>query len=127
MGVVSKSQRSCFGREVLSALLNFQFKFFSFLAFLPPARALLHVLYYPPHTLTCLPLTHLLFYLLLVYLLFLLLFFLLLWCVPPLLPLCMKDGHTALMEASLKGRTATVQLLLEAGADTEAKNKVRET
>jgi len=31
------------------------------------------------------------------------------------------------MEASLKGRTATVQLLLEAGADTEAKNKVRET
>ena len=27
---------------------------------LPPARALLHVLYYPTHTLTCLPLAHLL-------------------------------------------------------------------
>jgi hypothetical protein len=30
------------------------------------------------------------------------------------------------MEASLKGHTATVKLLLGAGAGTEAKNKVRE-
>ena len=107
--------------------LEFPIQVFALFGFFSSARALLHVLYYPPHTLTCLPLTHLLFYLLLVYLLFLLLFFLLLWCVPPLLPLCMKDGHTALMEASLKGRTATVQLLLGAGADKDAKSKVKET
>ena len=31
------------------------------------------------------------------------------------------------MMASIKGYTATVQLLLEAGADKEAKDKVRET
>jgi ankyrin repeat protein len=30
------------------------------------------------------------------------------------------------MKASQEGRTAVVQLLLEAGADTEAKSKVRE-
>ena len=47
--------------------------------------------------------------------------------VPPSLPLCLKDGYTALMMASHNGHTATVELLLGAGADTEAKNKVRET
>ena len=47
--------------------------------------------------------------------------------VPPSLPLCLKAGYTALMMASHNGHTATVELLLGAGADTEAKNKVRET
>ena len=45
-------------------------------------------------------------------------------CLP--LPLCFKDGFTALMYASNNGRTATAQLLLGAGADKEAKAKVRE-
>jgi ankyrin repeat protein len=39
----------------------------------------------------------------------------------------MKYNDTALMEASRNGHTATVQLLLGAGADKEAKSKVRET
>jgi len=36
-------------------------------------------------------------------------------------------GESALMEASQFGYTAIVELLLGAGADTEAKNMVRET
>ena len=35
-------------------------------------------------------------------------------------------GYTALIRASANGRTAAVELLLAAGADKEAKNKVRE-
>jgi ankyrin repeat protein len=42
------------------------------------------------------------------------------------LSLYCKGGQTALMMASVNGRTATVELLLGAGTDTEAKNKVRE-
>jgi len=57
----------------------------------------------------------------------LLLFLLLLWCVPPSLPLCLKVGRTALMKASAYDNTATVELLLEAGADKEAKSEVRVT
>ena len=38
----------------------------------------------------------------------------------------MKYGYTALMYASYEGHTATVELLLEAGADKEAKNEVSE-
>jgi ankyrin repeat protein len=37
-----------------------------------------------------------------------------------------KDGLTALIWASNKGHTATVQLLLGAGADKDAENQVRE-
>jgi len=37
-----------------------------------------------------------------------------------------KDGFTALMIASQHGHTATAQLLVEAGADKEAKSKVRD-
>ena len=37
-----------------------------------------------------------------------------------------KDGWTALMIASQNGHTATAQLLVEAGANKEAKNKVRD-
>ena len=43
------------------------------------------------------------------------------------LPLCLKGGVTALMKASINGCTATVELLLGAGADKEAKDQVRET
>ena len=48
-------------------------------------------------------------------------------CLP--LPLCFKDGFTALIWASAYGHTAIVELLLGAGADKEAKNNVsgRET
>ena len=43
------------------------------------------------------------------------------------LPLCLKgEGNTALMKASANGHTATAELLLGAGADKEAKDKVRE-
>ena len=46
----------------LGNTLNFQFKFLPFVACLPPAQALLHVLYLPlPHTHVYLPPTHLLF------------------------------------------------------------------
>ena len=37
-----------------------------------------------------------------------------------------KDGFAALMIASQNGHTATAQILVEAGANKEAKNKVRE-
>jgi len=37
-----------------------------------------------------------------------------------------KDGFAALMIASQNGHTATAQLLVEAGANKEAKNKVRD-
>ena len=47
-------------------------------------------------------------------------------CVPPSPPLCVKFGHTALMLASREGHTATVELLLGAGADKEAKEMVSE-
>ena len=36
-------------------------------------------------------------------------------------------GYTALIKASENGQTAIVELLLGAGADTDAKNKVRVT
>jgi len=36
-------------------------------------------------------------------------------------------GETALMKASENGHTATVQVLLEAGADKDVKNDVRES
>ena len=39
----------------------------------------------------------------------------------------MKVGRTALMKASAYDNTATVELLLEAGADKEAKSEVRVT
>ena len=45
-------------------------------------------------------------------------------CLP--LPLCFKHGETALMLASANGDTATVELLLGAGADKEAKEMVSE-
>jgi len=45
-------------------------------------------------------------------------------CLP--LPLCFKADFTALMKASHKGYTATVELLLGAGADKEAKGGVSE-
>ena len=44
-------------------------------------------------------------------------------CLP--LPLCFKHGETALMWASRNGYTATVELLLGAGADMDAEDKVR--
>jgi len=78
------------------------------------------------HTLTCLPPTYLLIH-----------FSLPSWsplflsfcyygvCLP--LPLCFKHGETALMWASRNGYTATVELLLGAGADKDAKAGVRET
>ena len=47
-------------------------------------------------------------------------------CVPPSPPLCVKFGHTALIMASRKGHTATVELLLGAGADKDAMDEVRE-
>ena len=40
--------------------------------------------------------------------------------------MCVQFGNTALIYASIKGHTAIVQLLLEAGADKDASNKVRE-
>ena len=43
------------------------------------------------------------------------------------LSLSCKYGSTALMEASINGQTATVELLLGAGADKDAKAGVRET
>jgi len=43
------------------------------------------------------------------------------------LSLCCKAGYTALSLASQEGHTAIVELLLGAGADTEAKGGVRET
>jgi hypothetical protein len=96
-----------------------------FFGFVAPAQALLHVLY-PPHTLTCLPITHL--YSHLAHFPLLLPFFSFYYhdvCLP--LPLCGKVGNTALILASRFGHTATVELLLGAGADTEAKDGVRET
>ena len=77
-----------------------------------------------PHTCVC----HSLIYSLtsLTSLLFLLFLFLLLWCVCLPLPLCLK-GFTALMLASRYGHTATVELLLGARADKEAKGEVKET
>ena len=39
-------------------------------------------------------------------------------------PFLCQDGRTALMFALAEGHTATVQLLVEAGADTDAKDKV---
>jgi len=131
--LASKSQRSCFRREVSSAYrselgntLNFQLKCFALFGLFSPARAPLHVLYYPRQTLTCLPLPHLLSHLA---------------RFPPLLPsfslfatmvcaylsLYGKRGNTALVLASKGGHTAIVELLLGAGADTDAKNKVRVT
>jgi len=94
---------------------------------LPPARALLHVLYYPLRTLTCLPLAHLLSRLahfpqsspsIFSFCCYVVCFPLSLYC---------KRGHTALMLASRKGHTATVELLLGAGADKDAKDRVSET
>ena len=48
-------------------------------------------------------------------------------CVPPSPPLCVKFGNTALIFASQEGHAAIVELLLGAGADKEAKYRVRET
>ena len=50
------------------------------------------------------------------------------WCVFVSLSLCFntKNDWTALMHASQHGHTATAQLLVEAGADKEAKSKVRD-
>jgi len=42
------------------------------------------------------------------------------------LSLCLKDGYTPLILASAHGRTPTVELLLEVGANTEAKCNVRD-
>ena len=47
-------------------------------------------------------------------------------CVPPSPPLCVKFGNTALILASREGHTATVELLLGAGADKDAMDEVRE-
>ena len=38
----------------------------------------------------------------------------------------MQDGYTALMYAALEGRADPVRLLVEAGADLNAKNNVRD-
>ena len=43
------------------------------------------------------------------------------------LSLYCKFGWTALMSDSYKGHTATVELLLGAGADKDAKDRVSET
>jgi len=45
------------------------------------------------------------------------------WCVF----VHIKNGCTALMKASQEGRTAIVRVLLKAGADKDAKDKVRES
>ena len=116
MGVVSKSQRSCFGRVVLSALSNFQFKFLPFLAFFL-LREHFYMCSTAPHTHS--HVCHLLIYSSS--------FFSFCYygvCLP--LPLCLKGGETALMLASYNGETATMELLLGAGADKDAKSKVRE-
>ena len=42
---------------------------------------------------------------------------------PPLLPL--KDGYTPLHLAAMEGHLESVRLLLDRGADKEAKTKVR--
>jgi hypothetical protein len=38
---------------------------------------------------------------------------------------CAQDGSTALMDAAEKGRSDCMRLLLDAGADKDAKYKVR--
>lgn len=43
------------------------------------------------------------------------------------LSMYVQYGETALMKASENGHTATVQVLLEAGADKDVKNDVRES
>ena len=128
---VSKSQRSCFGGFVLSDFLsepenalNFKFKFLHFWACLL-LREHFYMCSFTPHTCIC----------------FLLIysstshFPLSLSCILPSLFATMvcaslslngKDGLTALIWASNKGHTATVQLLLGAGADKDAENQVRE-
>jgi len=108
--------------------LNLKYKFLPFLACLPFARAHLHMPYYPSHALTCVCL-------LLIYsstshfrhVLLLFSPFATMVCVPPSPPLCVKFGNTALILASREGHTATVELLLGAGADKDAKTVVRET
>jgi len=105
--------------------LNLKLKFLPFLLYFAPARAFLHVLCNPSHTLTCLPPTYLLFHL--AHFPDSSSFFSFCYygvCLP--YSLYCKYGNTALMMASRNGRTATVQLLLEAGADKDAKSKVRE-
>lgn len=47
-------------------------------------------------------------------------------CVP-VFPCFWQDGSTALIEASLNGHNAVVKLLLEAGANIEAEDEVRQT
>ena len=105
--------------------MNFKLKFLPFFACFASARALLHVLYYPPphthvfvtYSSTLPPRSLFLFFT----------FFSFCYygvCLP--LPLCLKVGRTALMKASAYGHTATVKLLLGAGADKDAKSKVRE-
>ena len=106
--------------------MNLKFKFLPFVACFSPACALLHVLYYPPHThvfatsLSTLPLRLLPSICLSPFLPSL---FATTVCAS-LIPLCLKDGYTALIAASVNDHTATVELLLGAGADTEAKDKV---
>ena len=104
--------------------LHFQIQVFANLfCFFAPARALIHVFYYPSHAHTSLPLNHF------VSIHFPLVFFLVcsLFCYygTPL-SMFVQEGWTALMRASFKGHAAIVQLLLEAGANMDAKNEVRE-
>jgi hypothetical protein len=130
--LVSKSQWACFTNEVstdfcseLGNTFIFQFKFLPFLACLPPARVPFYMCSANPSH------THMLAtYSSTLYLSHFPLFVSLLlpsFCFFGVcLPLCFKDGFTALIWASAYGKTACVELLLGAGADKEAKNKVRE-
>jgi len=45
-------------------------------------------------------------------------------CLPPFTSV--QNGWTVLLYASIRGHTAIVQVLLRAGADKEARDKVRE-
>ena len=133
--LVSKSQWACFTNEVSSHFCSelgntfiFQFKFLPFLACLPPARVPFYMCSAnPSHThmlATYLSTLHLSHFPLFVSLL------LPSFCyygVCAFLSLSCKHGQTVLMEASANGHTATAELLLGAGADKEAKDKVRET
>ena len=76
----------------------------------------------PSHTLTCLPLPHLFSHL--AYFPPLLLSSLFATMVCAFLSLSCKFGEPALILASEGGHTATVELLLGAGADKDAKDKV---